>query len=171
MVDDFDVKLVHDVASKYNIAIDCTLPDLKMLFGDDVCVNSVLREPRCRPKMTGNNDLLKCNAYSIEDLCANCESFYVERAYSTFCNLITPDSSEPPCKYTVCKRFHKPWWSRELAIKRKQVKNLLHKWLKRRINENRVLYKEAQRDFDRLIRYSKRNFQSTQRLKTTAWLF
>ena len=75
MVDDFDVKLVHDVASKYNIAIDCTLPDLKMLFGDDVCVNSVLREPRCRPKMTGNNDLLKCNAYSIEDLCANCESF------------------------------------------------------------------------------------------------
>ena len=93
LVNAFDILLVHDVAVKYSISVDCTLPDHSILvckiklFEDSGTADtslSVTTNAKCRPKMRCNEELLESHKQAIVDLTDRCELVGINKCYSDF---------------------------------------------------------------------------------------
>ena len=106
----------------------------------DECLFSAPKNVKFRPKLCRNDDLLEKNKHNIDDLSTRCELVSIDKSYDNFCKMITPVSRTFEHGGKIRKRFHKVWWSQELCIKQKEVRKLLHDWLKRKTNENRHTY-------------------------------
>ncbi len=95
LVNAFDILLVHDVAVKYSISVDCTLPDHSILvckiklFEDSGTAEYIVEcyyKSKMPPaqKMRCNEELLESRKQAIVDLTDRCELVGINKCYSDF---------------------------------------------------------------------------------------
>ena len=164
------------IINEHGIAIDSSIPDHRILTAE--LVGGPLRYDR-KPSMPKKVNIKTVPADFMNDASPVQElegivnqleldktNISLDEVYKNFCEIIDSQLLSKQVNKGRSTSYSKPWWNEDLGALAKEVRLALKQWEKHRGNSQlKLSYLTKQKQFNKLVRSSKRKFRRLRRDK------